>query len=292
MLSKLTLIGLHEYSEGAIWDDLELPEGIDKDILVNEILRQNGEFCTIYPDEDFLKLQIQIWSKKWKPNFTKWVDVLNKEYEALWNVDVHDSFREEGTNEENSAKEGSASGVAGSIAGSISRGNKDSKESGNTYEHNNGTNSGSTNSAGSGNGISIGNNQNDKYKAAYDASTVQQTEKEVVSTSLSNSEHNSASTSEYGSNSSSSSGSHSGSYSEITSLSTSESTSESSSSDNSESMTANSEHTIKTENWKRGNHGITMSQELLLAELNVRRFNLYSQIADIFASEFCVCVYF
>ena len=284
MLSKLTLIGLHEYSEGAIWDDLELPEGIDKDILVNEILRQNGEFCTIYPDEDFLKLQIQIWSKKWKPNFTKWVDVLNKEYEALWNVDVHESFREDGTNEENSAKEGSASGVAGSIAGSITRGNKDSKESSNTY----GNNSGSTNTTGSGNGVSVGNNQNDKYKAAYDASTVQQTEKEVVSTSLSNSEHNSSSTSEYGSNSSSSSGS----YSEITSLSSSESTSESSSSDNSESMTANSEHTIKTENWKRGNQGITMSQELLLAELNVRRFNLYSQIADIFASEFCVCVYF
>lgn len=284
MLSKLTLIGLHEYSEGAIWNDLELPEGIDKDILVNEILRQNGEFCTIYPDEDFLKLQIQIWSKKWKPNFTKWVDVLNKEYEALWNVDVHESFREDGTNEENSAKEGSASGVAGSIAGSITRGNKDSKESSNTY----GNNSGSTNTTGSGNGVSVGNNQNDKYKAAYDASIVQQTEKEVVSTSLSNSEHNSSSTSEYGSNSSSSSGS----YSEITSLSSSESTSESSSSDNSESMTANSEHTIKTENWKRGNQGITMSQELLLAELNVRRFNLYSQIADIFASEFCVCVYF
>lgn len=284
MLSKLTLIGLHEYSEGAIWDDLELPEGIDKDILINEILRQNGEFCTIYPDEDFLKLQIQIWSKKWKPNFTKWVDVLNKEYEALWNVDVHDSFREDGTNEENSAKEGSASGVAGSIAGSITRGNKDSRESSTTF----GNNSGSTNTATSGNGVSIGNNQNDKYKAAYDASTVQQTEKEVVSTSLSNSEHNSSSTSEYGSNSSSSSGS----YSEITSLSSSESTSESSSSDNSESMTANSEHTIKTENWKRGNQGITMSQELLLAELNVRRFNLYSQIADIFASEFCVCVYF
>lgn len=283
MLSKLTLIGLHEYSEGAIWDDLELPEGIDKDILINEILRQNGEFCTIYPDVDFLKLQIQMWSKKWKPNFTKWVDVLNKEYEALWNVDVHDSFREDGTNEENSAKEGSASGVAGSIAGSITRGNKDSKESSNTF----GNNSGSTNTATSGNGVSVGNNQNDKYKAAYDASTVQQTEREVVSTSLSNSEHNSSSTSEYGSNSSSSSGS----YSEITSLSTSESTSETSSSDNSESMTANSEHTIKTENWKRGNQGITMSQELLLAELNVRRFNLYSQIADIFASEFCVCVY-
>ena len=66
MLSKLTLIGMHNYSEGAIWDDVVLPEGIEKELLINEILKQNGEFCLIYPQMDFLKAQITFFFRKCK----------------------------------------------------------------------------------------------------------------------------------------------------------------------------------------------------------------------------------
>ena len=55
MLSKLTLLGLHKYSDGDIWDDLEFPEGIDKETAINEILRQCSEFCLLYPDLDYIK---------------------------------------------------------------------------------------------------------------------------------------------------------------------------------------------------------------------------------------------
>ena len=84
MLSKLTLIGMNNYSNGAIWDNIELPEGIDKDILINEILKQNGEFCVLYSDMDFLTLQIQCFFKKWYSSFEKWVNVLTEEYEPLF----------------------------------------------------------------------------------------------------------------------------------------------------------------------------------------------------------------
>ena len=96
MLSKLTLIGMHNYSEGAIWDDVVLPEGIEKELLINEILKQNGEFCLIYPNMDFLKAQITFFFRKWYSNFEKWITVLNEEYEPLFNVDVRTSFNEEG----------------------------------------------------------------------------------------------------------------------------------------------------------------------------------------------------
>lgn len=227
MLSKLTLIGMHNYSEGAIWNDIELPEGIDKELLINEILKENGEFCLIYPDKDFLTIQIKLFFKKWYSNFEKWIDVLTKEYEALYNVDVTTTFEETGDNEENSA----------------SSGRNDSTRNTSASGGSNGTNT----------------NVTDHLRAAYDSSTYQPVEKD------------------------SSSG--------TTSLNSSEVGSEVGSATNSESMTATSEHTINTEEYKRGNQGITMSQEMLLAELNVRRFNLYDQIADIFASEFCITLY-
>lgn len=40
-----------------------------------------------------------------------------------------------------------------------------------------------------------------------------------------------------------------------------------------------------------GNIGVTTSQEMLKAELDVARFNLYDQIADIFCEEFCLMIY-
>lgn len=227
MLSKLTLIGIHNYTNGAIWDDIELPEGLDKDILINEILRRNGEFPVVWPDADFLKIQIDFFFKKWKHNFSRWVEASNKEYEALYNVDVTTTTTEEGTNEANSASSGQNNGT-------VSR-------------------------SGSGTSNGTSGNTSTESKAAFDSNTFQNTKQVVDSGS--------------------------------TSLSTSENGSETSSATNSESMTSNSEHEILTEEYKRGNQGITMSQELLAAEYNIWLFNLYNQIADIFASEFCVCIY-
>ena len=227
MLSKLTLIGMNNYSNGAIWDNIELPEGIDKDILINEILKQNGEFCVLYSDMDFLTLQIQCFFKKWYSSFEKWVNVLTEEYEPLFNVDVKTSNTEHGVNEGNSASSG--------------------------------RNDNTRNTSGSGGSTGTSSSTTEKSKAAYDAATYQPTEKEVTTGS--------------------------------TALNSSEYESEIASATSSESMTSNSEHTVTNEEYKRGNQGVTMSQEMLLAELNVRRFNLYDQIADIFASEFCVTYY-
>lgn len=227
MLSKLTLIGLNNYSNGAIWDNIELPEGIDKELLINEILKENGEFCLIYGDMDFLKVQIQMFFKKWYSSFDKWINVLTEDYEPLFNVDVKTSNVEHGVNEGNSATSGR-----------------------NDSTRNTSANGGSSGSS---------SNTNEHFKAAYDASTYQGVDKDIGSGT--------------------------------TSLNSSEYGSEVGSATNSESMTSNSEHTVTNEEYKRGNQGVTMSQEMLLAELNVRRFNLYDQIADIFASEFCVTYY-
>ena len=122
-----------------------------------------------------------------------------------------------------------------------------------------GRNDSTRNTSANGGSSGSSSNTNEHLKAAYDASTYQGVDKDIGSGT--------------------------------TSLNSSEYGSEVGSATSSESMTSNSEHTVTNEEYKRGNQGVTMSQEMLLAELNVRRFNLYDQIADIFASEFCVTYY-
>ena len=82
MLSKITIAGMHNYTKGAIWDKLELPEGIDKELFVNEVLRQASEFSLLYPDLNFLTYQIGEFGKKWYHNFERWYNAYNFEYEA------------------------------------------------------------------------------------------------------------------------------------------------------------------------------------------------------------------
>ncbi len=226
MLSKLTIAGLHNYSLQIgedLWVNLDLPEGIDKDLVVNEILRQASEFPTLYPDYDFIKLQIGEWSKKWKRNFSKWYDAYITEYEALYNVDVKDTIKEVG---KNSGQESTSGGM---------------------------------NRKASGGGSSSGNSSdtNTKSKAAYDADTFQNVERDSITA--------------------------------LTSMNSSENHSENET--HSESSSNSSTHEIETTHIKQGNQGTTMSQTMLMAELNVWSWNLYQHIAEIFVNEFCICIY-
>ena len=146
MLSKITIAGMHNYSKGSIWDQLQLPEGISKELFVNEVLRQASEFSLLYPDLDFLTYQIGEFSKKWYHNFERWIKAYKFEYEALYNLDVKSTITEVGNNKEDSSKSG-ASNSGRKASGSAS-----------SNGHN--------------------NEDNNHYKAAYDASNPVITEKD------------------------------------------------------------------------------------------------------------------
>ena len=195
MLSKLTLLGLHTYTDGKIWDDFYLPEGLDKETAISEILRQAAEFSILYANPEFLQKMIGQWCKKWEFTFEKWYAAINEEYNPLWNVDAHVSTSD------NRSEAGSDSGQTGASG------------------------------------------ENTHLNAAYDSETFKNAEKDVNSAS----------------------GSSSSSF----------------------SKTDNNKH----EEYRRGNIGVTKSQDLLRDEINIRTWNLYSHIADIFCNELCICIY-
>lgn len=95
MLSKLTIAGINSFTDGHIFDELVLPEGIDKETLISEIIRQCSEFSVIYTEPIFLMHMIGTWSKKWFHNFDRWWKAYNFEYNALYNLDVEATYTDD-----------------------------------------------------------------------------------------------------------------------------------------------------------------------------------------------------
>ena len=103
--AKLTLIGLYNY-DNTIFDLLNVPEGLTKDTLVNNILLRSSEFEVLYPDPDFMKSAIGDFSNAWQPTFERWVNALALEYNPLENYDR----KEDWTDTRNGHNSGTTSG--------------------------------------------------------------------------------------------------------------------------------------------------------------------------------------
>lgn len=98
--AKITLSSFYTWFNTAtpaddLFKNLTLPEGIDKDTLVGNILMNGGEFEVAYADPYFMQNLIGIWSKKWNRTFTKWVEALSIEYNPLENYDRMEEWEDD-----------------------------------------------------------------------------------------------------------------------------------------------------------------------------------------------------
>lgn len=92
--AKITLIGIENYlnPEHSVFEQLILPDGIDKDILVNSILLRCQEFELLYSDPDFMIKAVNVWSLKNYRTFDKWNKALNIKYDPLYNYDRTEEY--------------------------------------------------------------------------------------------------------------------------------------------------------------------------------------------------------
>lgn len=86
------MIGMQQYflNQGenrTLFDLLNLPESLDKDTLVENILLQGSDFETLYSDPEFMRAAIGSWSNKWQRTFIKWAAALEIEYSPIENYD-------------------------------------------------------------------------------------------------------------------------------------------------------------------------------------------------------------
>ena len=89
-LAKITLTGQEiwlKHKNESLFDLFELPEDIDRDNCIDNIMMECGEFESLYSDPEFMRAAIGTWSKKHYWTFEKWANALQIEYAPLENYD-------------------------------------------------------------------------------------------------------------------------------------------------------------------------------------------------------------
>ena len=244
--AKITLLSFYEWlkwEESDLFTELTLPEGIDKDILTNNILIRGGEFEVVFSDPHFMQKAIGNWGKKWYRTFEKWIDALNIEYNPLENYDRMEDYTD-------TTNRGLTSSGRKDSGNTRTFDNEDKETLDRTDELTHDT-----------------TQENEHTVSAYDSSTYQPADKNV--TDMEGTE----TTTHTGTDTFNHTGTITDEYGEGVSGSEKENT------------------TAKHTGRLHGNIGVTTSQQMLEAELDVAKWNIYEHITDIFLEEFIIPIY-
>lgn len=85
-MSLLTVEGLYNY-DNTLFDGFNVPEGLVKQIAIDTILMRTRELEILYPDINYMKTRITIWSNKYQINWKKLYDTTVLEYNPIENYD-------------------------------------------------------------------------------------------------------------------------------------------------------------------------------------------------------------
>ena len=94
-MAFLSIAGLYAF-DNTIFDNLELPEGVEKNVLIFNLLSELAEFEVVYPNSDFMKTAIEMWSKA---NIKAWNKIYNTtmlDYNPIENYDRKEEFEDSG----------------------------------------------------------------------------------------------------------------------------------------------------------------------------------------------------
>ena len=86
LTATLSVMGLYNWDPD-LFEEMEVPEGVDKDTAVMDILIKCADLEISIPDWDLLKTAIGVWSKKNAWKWDKLYATMNFEYNPIWNKD-------------------------------------------------------------------------------------------------------------------------------------------------------------------------------------------------------------
>lgn len=104
----LSIMGLYEY-DNSIFQGLQVPEGLNREAVINEILLQCAELEIMYPNIDIMKLAITTWSIANQYTWQKLYDTMVVDYNPIWNVDANVTETLTGTENRDIERSGSGS---------------------------------------------------------------------------------------------------------------------------------------------------------------------------------------
>ena len=268
--AKITLIGFDNYMKSVnddLFRNLSTPTGIDKDLLVNNILLKGGEFEVLYAEPYFLQNMIGVWSAKWQRTMERWINALSIDYNPLENYDRIEDWTDDATRISNEEKAESATNNASNVG--INKKNNEASEETKRNE----------NALAEDYSASSGSGDTENKRSSFDSSSYEPHDKSVTTSSGEN--VSTGVTSADAKTETDSSGNETN-FSQNNIAGDESRTANANAIDNSASVHSGRMH---------GNIGVTTSQQMLEAELDISKWNLYDEIADLFISEFCIYLY-
>ena len=262
-LAKITLYGMFQWmqnSEDDLFSQLNLPTGMEASDLINTIMMHGAEFEVLYANPQYMQSMIGIWSNKWYHTFERWIKALDIDYDPLENYDRREEWTDAGS--KNRTGSGTDSGFKSDATNRTS-----------STQASEDTNSQSANSTFS---KSEHDSTNEHQVSAYDASTYQPESKDIL-TGDDNTTNGSSATSSIGKKTNTD---------DVTESITNAETDSRNRSDQEQEATA-AAHSGRI----HGNIGVTTSQQMLEAELNIAKFNLYEEAANLFLTELTIYTY-
>ena len=85
-MPRITLWGFYQYDQ-TLFDDIVLPDGIDKENLVSEIMRNSGDLYPYHQTPEYLKSNINYWFARRLFDFERMYEALRTEYSPIENYD-------------------------------------------------------------------------------------------------------------------------------------------------------------------------------------------------------------
>ena len=90
---RLTLYGMYQY-DPTLFDGVVLPDGMNKTLMVNQIIRQSGDLFPYYQAPPQVKTAITEWFTRRKNNFAKLWQGFTAEYNPIENYDRQEDSTE------------------------------------------------------------------------------------------------------------------------------------------------------------------------------------------------------
>lgn len=89
-----TILAYNDYLDGGLFRDAAFPDSVDKNIAVNTILINAGEFEPLFKDAEYMRQAVTLWAAKWAQAFDRWALAFNEEYNPLHNYDRFEEVTE------------------------------------------------------------------------------------------------------------------------------------------------------------------------------------------------------
>ena len=108
MNSRISVLGLLTADE-TLFSGMVLPDGVERDLVIDAIVDDCAELEVIYPDPNYMKKEIASWSRRRLYSWTKLFATTNLTYNPIWNKDGTITETETGSNSAERTSSGEAS---------------------------------------------------------------------------------------------------------------------------------------------------------------------------------------